>query len=49
MNNKVMSYEAPRTWIVELEPAATLANSYGDGGDGFTVNWNRDSSNDFKW
>jgi len=37
MNNKVLSYKAPHTWIVELEPAATLANSYGDGGDGFTL------------
>ena len=47
--NGTVNYEAPQTWTVELEPSVTLANSYADGGDGFTTSWNRDSGQDFKW
>ncbi len=47
--NGTDNYEAPQTWTVELEPSVTLANSYVDGGDGFTTSWNRDSGQDFQW
>lgn len=47
--NGFIDYEAPETWTVELEPSATLANSYIDGGNGFIVNRNRESGENFWW
>ncbi|MBO4768758.1 MAG: hypothetical protein J5495_04395 [Bacteroidales bacterium] len=47
--NGTINYEAPQTWTVELKPSAVLANSYHDGGDGFTTDWNRDPGQDYKW
>ena len=47
--NGIIHYDAPQTWIVELEPSAVLANSYNDGGTGFTTDWNRDSGQNYRW
>ena len=49
MNSLLLTYEAPLTWTAELEPSAMLANSYKDGGDGFSTSWNKDSGSSFSW
>ncbi|MBO4571370.1 MAG: hypothetical protein J5699_05550 [Bacteroidales bacterium] len=45
----LIDYEAPVTWTVELEPSSMLANSYIDGGDGFSTSWKKDSGEKYNW